>query len=274
MTTPSAPAAVAPVRPAGTRPLAWVVLGASVLQVAAPAVSIGVSGDTPGAGSAPDLLVSPAGWAFGIWGVIYLLAIAQAVGALVAGPGGLPRRLQLDQVLLYASGALWIAMSALGSSLATAAALALMLAAAVDGVLVVARSGLVPRWLARLSRAAVGLYAGWVTAAFFLNLGTALVEVGAFDVGGLGWQLVLLAGAAVVLAALAYATRVVAYVVAGIWALGGITATGLGNDDPGVWGLAVAAAAVIGAALVAGIAAGRAGRSGSPVRPGRAARPS
>lgn len=242
---------------AGTRPLAWAVLGAAVLQVVAPAITIGGSGEPPGAGSAPDLLITPVGWAFAIWGVIYLGALVQAAAVLVRGHTAVPRRLQVDQVVLYVGGALWIGASTLESSLATAAALLLMLVAAVDGVLTAGRQVPPTGWLLRLTRFAVGLYAGWVTAAFFLNLGTALVELDAFDVERLGWQVALLAVAGVALLALTLVTRVPAYAAAGVWALAGIAVTGADNGDTAVLALAVGAALTLALALVVAVRAVR-----------------
>ena len=75
-TTPSA------ARTPGTRALAWAVLAAAVLEVVAPAITLNGPGSSPDAGSGPELLITPAGWAFSIWGVIYALAVAQAVGVL------------------------------------------------------------------------------------------------------------------------------------------------------------------------------------------------
>ncbi|MEH3068736.1 MAG: hypothetical protein PGN15_12075, partial [Aeromicrobium erythreum] len=70
----------------------------------------------------------------------------------------------------------------------------LMLVAAVDAVLTTARSSFEPGWFAVLTRAAVGLFAGWVTAAFYLNLSTALVDLEVVSAQSVGWQLGVLAG--------------------------------------------------------------------------------
>ncbi|MGA8211795.1 MAG: hypothetical protein WB441_06265 [Nocardioidaceae bacterium] len=230
----------------GSRPLAWGVLVAAVLEVVAPAVTIYGPGTSPGAGAGPELLITPVGWAFSIWGVIYSLAIAQAVAVLVVGGGAVSRRLQIDQVVLYLGGALWIVLAGLDSSLATAAALLVMFVAGVDGVLTVARKAGTPPWVALLTRAAVGLYAGWVTAAFFLNVSTALVDVGAVEADSLPWQLVVLAVAALVLLTLTVAARgILTYAAAGVWALIGIAVTGVSDDTTEVTVLAVASAVVL-----------------------------
>lgn len=237
---------------AGARTLAWAVLGAALLQVLAPVVTIAGPGSSPGQGSGPDLLITPVGWAFSIWGVIYALAIAQAIAVLRAGAAGTPRRLQLDQVALYLGGTLWIALAGLDSSLATALALAVMLAAAADGVLTATRHALAPTWLATLTRASIGLYAGWVTAAFFLNVSTALVDADLVEVDVLAWQVVVLVAAATTLLVLVVATRgSLAFTAAGTWAMVGIAVTGAGDGTTTVVLVCVVAAvALIATSLV------------------------
>lgn len=231
----------------GRRPLAWAVLAAAVLQVVAPVVTISGPGRSPGAGSGPELLITPVGWAFSIWSVIYLLAIAQAIAVLVRGAGSVSRRLQVDQVVLYAGAAAWIVLAGLDSSAATAAALVVMLVAGVDAVLEVTRLVLEPRWLAVLTVSAVGLYAGWVTAACFLNISTALVDAGAVEADRVGWQLVVLGLAVLALLAVLVLSRGnLAYGAAGAWAMVGIAVTGRddGTDE-------VLLAALAGLALIA-----------------------
>lgn len=214
-----------------SRVLPVAVLVAAVLQTVTPVVTIAGPGSSPGEGSGPELLITPVGWAFSIWGVIYTLAIVQAVAALVAGSPGSPRR-QSAQLALYLGGAVWILLAGIDSSLATAAALTVMFGAAVVAVLTVAREEMDPPWLRRLTRAAVGLYAGWVTAAFFLNVSTALVDSGVVDAGDLAWQVVVLAVAVVTLLVLAVAARgPAAYAVAGVWAMIGIAVTARDNGD-------------------------------------------
>jgi hypothetical protein len=73
----------------GQRWLAWAVLVASVIEVIAPVVTANGPGSSPGDGSGSDLLITPVGWAFSIWGVIYTLAIVQAVAVLVVATRGI-----------------------------------------------------------------------------------------------------------------------------------------------------------------------------------------
>lgn len=251
---------------AGTRPLAWAVLVTAVLQALAPAVTIAGPGSSPGGGSGPDLLLTPAGWAFSIWGLIYALAIAQAGLVLVRGAGTVPRLLQVAQVALHLGAAVWILLAGLDSSVATAGALLAMFAAAVTAVLTTTRHRFPDRLLELLTRAAVGLYAGWVTAAVFLNVSTALVDAGPAAADSPGWQLVVLVLASATLLGLTLATGLVPYAVAGAWAMVGIAATGTEDGSPAVVALAlVAVALLLAAALVVG-------RRAAPVSPGDAER--
>lgn len=230
----------------GQRGLAVVVLLAAIAEVVAPVVTINGPGSSPGAGSGPELLITPVGWAFSIWGVIYTLAIAHAVAVLVGGAHSVPRRLQVDLTVLYLGGAVWIVVAGLDSSLATAGALLVMFVAAIDAVLTTARSTFEPGWFSVLTRAAVGLYAGWVTAAFFLNLSTAMVDAGLVEADEVPWQLVVLAVAAVVLVAVLVRTGgIVAYAAAGTWAMVGIAVTGNADGTTGVLVAALIAAVVI-----------------------------
>jgi hypothetical protein len=236
---------------ASGRTLSWAVLAGAVIEVVAPVVTINGPGSSPASGSGPELLITPVGWAFSIWGVIYTLAIVQAVAALVTR-AAVPSRLQVDLVVLYLGGALWIALAGLDSSAATAAALLLMLVAAVDAVLAVRRAPLVPGWFAVLTQASVGLYAGWVTAAFFLNVSTASVDAGLVDADDVGWQLVVVVVAVATLLALVALTRGnAAYALAGTWAMGGIAVTGSSDGTDEVLLAAVVSAVILIASLAA-----------------------
>ncbi len=230
----------------GTRALAWAVLVAAILEVVAPVITATGPGSSPGEGSGPELLITPVGWAFSIWGVIYTLAIVHAVATLVRGPAGVPRRLQIDLVVLYLGGAVWIVLAGLDSSLATAAMLLVMLVAAVDGVLTAARTPVQHDWFGVLTRVTVGLYAGWVTAAAFLNVSTALVDAGAVKADSSGWQLAVVVAAVAFLLVVLVATRGNrAYAAAGTWAMVGIAVTGSANDDTSVVMLAVVAGVLL-----------------------------
>lgn len=238
-------------RPAPTAVLSWAVLAAAVLQAVAPAVTILGPGASPGAGSGADLLITPVGWAFSIWGPIYALAICQAVLTLRGGDGG-SRRLQVSQLVLYLGATVWIVMAGVDSSTLTALALAVMFAAAVRAALDVARRPDPPDRTSLLTRTSVGLYAGWVTAAFFLNVATATVALDLAAADSLVWQVVILVAATTSLTLVLVRTRgLLAYAVAGVWALVGIAVTGASDGTA-----TVVTTAVVGVVVLVGTTLG------------------
>lgn len=160
--------------------------------------------------------------------------------------------------MLYVGGAVWIAVAGVDSVLATAAVLVVMAVAATLAVLTVATLRGGPDWLRLLSRAAVGLYAGWVTAAVFRNVSTALAEVGPLSVRDTGWQVVALALAALALLAVTVLTgAVVTYPLAGAWAMLGISVTAAGDGTTAVLVTAVVSGLLLLATLVAVRTGGR-----------------
>lgn len=178
------------------RRLYWVLLGAALLQTIAPAVQSVLDVSQPADGS-DDLLITPAGWTFSIWGLIYLLAIVHAVVAIVRNDGVGDRRFVIDLIALYVGAAVWIAASATGSSALTMVVLVVMAWFAIDAARRASSAGpSEPGWTRTLARATSGIYAGWVSAAMFLNVGTAAIDLGIGDADSHLWQVVLLAVAA------------------------------------------------------------------------------
>lgn len=214
------------------RRLGVALLAAAVLQVVAPTVQRLLDVSQPAEGS-EDLLITPAGWAFSIWGLIYLLALAHAVVALVRGDGTGSRRFVLDLGALYLGATAWIALSSASWSWATFLVLAVMTWFAVDAARIAARTA--EGWEGVLARATSGIYAGWVSAAVFLNLGTAAIELDLADPADHAWQVVLLAVAAgFALVVNVSMTRSPGYAAAVAWALVGVIAAVAGESTAAV----------------------------------------
>ena len=113
-----------------------------------------------------------------------------------------------------------------------------------------------------LTQASVGLYAGWVTAAFFLNVSTASVDADLVDAADVGWQLVVVVVAVATSVALIVMTRGnIAFAVSGTWAMIGIAVTGRSDGTDEVLVGAVVAAAVLVATVTAVRLSGRRGRA-------------
>lgn len=200
-------------RSKGMRTLpAVMALLAAIAFVLSPVVSPGFNGFSPDQFPVPqvDPPIQPVGWAFSIWGVIYLwLVVSTVFGVLKRGddPGWAAARPPLIASLVL--GAAWIPLAQISPLWATVL-IWLMLATAV--IALVRTPDFDPLWF----RAPVGLYAGWLTAASCVATAILLTGYGATPV--------LPIHAAFVLLALAIATMVMRRVVAPTYALGVIWA--------------------------------------------------
>lgn len=170
----------------------------------------------------PTLLVA-AGYAFSIWGLIFLLDIvfgawqatrARAGDALLARirvPAAAGFALTALWMPVFSQQSFWLALLVIWAALAflLACALALSREPALDGA---------QRWLAW---APLSLHAGWLSLAAFLNTAQVVVAYGWLPVDRmLGWSLALLGVAAAMLLVLNQRMRGnVPYTAAALWAL-------------------------------------------------------
>lgn len=174
----------------------------------------------------PDPPVQPAGWAFSIWGLIFLWLIGSAAfGVLRRAGDDAWDAVRLPLLGSVALGVAWLPIAQRSAVWATVAIFA-MAALAVAAML---RAPARDRWLLR---APVSLYAGWLTAASFVSLGSTLA----------GWGLLSPVPAAFVCLTLALVSAAAIqadkpeaplYAVAVAWALLGIAIKNAG-EFPGV----------------------------------------
>jgi hypothetical protein len=231
-----------------TRRMKAVFLAAAALAFAAVPLAVPFDGFAPRAFPIPqeDPPVQPAGYAFGIWGPIYLWLIVHAGYGLVAradSPAWDGPRWPLTASLIL--GAAWLPVAQISPLWATVMIWA-MLATALLALL--RAPGRVDPWLLR---APVALYAGWLTAASWVSIGLLGAGYGVGP-GQTGWAWIGLAGAlATALAVLRARADAVLYAAAVVWALVAVAAANVGRD------LALAVAALAGAAVVAAPALAR-----------------
>lgn len=202
-------------------------LAAAIQQILAPLV-IGTPGTSPLSDVATRTPMQPATWAFAIWGPIYLgaliLAVWQAFGAGRHEPT--MARVRLPLTGLYIGSTVWLAAAASPAKWLTPPILFAMLVLALVAMLRLARP------TAPLSRATkliagwpTALYAGWVSAAAFVNSAIVGPEygLGTAGLGTEGLAVALTAAAAALAIAVTIASRgALAYVLAVVWALTGI----------------------------------------------------
>jgi hypothetical protein len=210
-----------------------------------------------------DTPLLAAGWAFSIWGLIYLGFVVYAAYALLPAQRGrgIHRRVGWWLAASAALNPLWIL--AFSHRWVVTAELVLI---GLVAVLAVAYSRLAREaadgWVERVAfRLPVALYLGWSSAALVLGLMAAGVAVGLPADGALPQTaaiLLLVMLTAAVLSVIGSTAGFAGFAVAVVWALAGIAA----NDRP----VAVTAVAVVAAVLVAVQAGRRVRRSVQPAR--------
>lgn len=228
-----------------TRALAILTFVAAVAFGLSPFLSAGFNGFAAEQFPVPqvDPPVQPAGYAFSIWGLLYLWLIASAGFGLLARADDPDWRAGRAPLLLsLAVGSGWIAV-AQASVLAATAMIWVMLAAALLALL---RAGTQDRWL---QREPLGAYAGWLTAAASVSIGLVLAGYGLASATVAAFVAL---GFALVIAAAMQRARPdsLAYPAAVIWALVGVIVANLDPLNAGVIGLAGAGIVWLGAMML------------------------
>ena len=201
-----------------TRLLAWLTLFFTLTFVASPAFTSPFSGFTREQLPIPqiDPPVQPAGYAFSIWGLIYgWLLVSAAYGLLKRRTDATWDRARMPLIVSLASGTPWLAIANRSPIWATV----LIFVMAASAIVALARTPDSDRgWL----RTPVAIYAGWLTAASFVSLGSTAAGYGLLT-DGLGWAFICIALALVVTMTVQKTmTRSPAYAGTVIWALAGI----------------------------------------------------
>lgn len=161
-----------------------------------------------------DPPIVPAGYAFSIWGVIYLWLLASAgFGLVKRDTDAAWDRVRWPLFGSLAIGAAWIPVALVQPVASTIMIFAMLLGALWALVLSPARDAV---WL----RLPLGLYAGWLTAASFVALGTVAMGYG---VASPLWTTFVALGAALALAVwMMLQIRVASYAFAVAWAAVGV----------------------------------------------------
>lgn len=220
---------------------ALLTLLAALAFAISPLLSSGFNGFAPDQFPIPqvDPPVQPAGYAFSIWGLIYLWLIAGAIFGIwdrATDPDWEPMRPALIVSLVI--GASWIPVAQLSPIWATVLIWAMLATA----VLALMRAGQADHWWLR---APIALYAGWLTAASCVSIGLVLAGHGFLDMQVAAWLGITLA-LAVGLGVQALRPDTPAYPAAVIWALVGVVVSNLDGPNWPVLLLAVVGIALLG----------------------------
>lgn len=223
--------------------LAWLTLLFTVTFVTSPLLTSPFSGFRADQLPIPqvDPPIQPAGYAFSIWGLIYGWLLASALyGVWKRRDDATWDAVRLPLAISLALGTPWLAVANASALWATV----LIFLMAVTAIAAVLRTPRQDRWWLQ---APIGLYAGWLTAASFVSLGSTAAGYGVVF-GEIGWAYAGIIGALVVtLAVLSRRPNTPGYAISVIWALIGIIVTNQFAE------IGVSLLAAIGAMLVAGV---------------------
>ena len=226
---------------------------AAVAQVVGSPLGTALAGRSVGEISdRTESLITPAGYAFTIWAVIFAGSLAWAVYQALPSQRGraLHRRTGWPLALAFAGNALWeVLFPLIGVSQPLVPAVLLFAIVAATALAWTRVQDLRSEGLDRLLPTAVaGLLLGWVTVAAAVNVASAGVALGASATGGQArvWAVFALVAVAVLVSALVLAAKAAAgpYALAVVWGLVAIAVDG-GPTVVTVSALAAAAAVAV-----------------------------
>jgi len=211
--------------------------------------SVLVSFDADGPGD----VITPPGPFFAIWGLIIALCLAVAAWAWWRPNPMLVARIGWALIVAQLGFTVWLFVAAAGSGIGTVAVFEVILASLM--VAMARLRGVPPGPGVRLAGAAIGLYAGWSSAAIWLNIVTTLPTRFAESTSV---QCAGLMGAAVTAAAVLRLLRPsAAYPAAVAWGLIGIGVSAFGHRAWPQLAVAIVALLVVAALAVAARTADR-----------------
>lgn len=224
--------------------LSWLTLILTATFVVSPAFTDPFMGFTADQLPNPQINppVQPAGYAFAIWGLIYGWLVVSAVfGVWKRADSPNWDHVRAPLIVSLAVGTPWLAIANVSAIWATVT-IFIMAGAA---ILALIRAPKMDRWWLQ---APVGIYAGWLTAASFVSLGSTAAGYG-IVLGSLGWAyLAIVLALGVALAVMARKPAAPEYALTVIWALVGIIVANLSGA------LSVVILALAGIFMVAGAA--------------------
>lgn len=197
--------------------------------------------------------ITPANYAFAIWGLIYLGLIAYGIYQLLPTQRGNPTIQRVDSLLIIACIAqiAWVYLFTLRLFwLSVVAMLGILLS--LIGAYLQLRVGKerVSRGQKWLVHTPFSIYLGWISVATIVNIASALY-ISSWDGWGIsaaGWTAIMLIVGAIIGAIVAIQRADIAFTLVFIWAYVAIAIRQL--DDPAIWITAVVAAIILAVLLV------------------------
>ncbi|MDG5481275.1 hypothetical protein [Mycolicibacterium gadium] len=233
----------------------WIAALLALTQLAAPVIANAVAPDFLKSGATNQALITPAGYAFSLWGLITVLSAATALAVLRYGLGSWwETSVLVDASLAFIGFSVWLLVAAQDWLWVSVAVFAVMVSALIHimRLLVRRRHDLTcPSWVALLATVTFGLYLGWSSIAVFANVAAALIQSGV-SASTAWWQFVVLAVAGVCALILTTMLRGTPGYAAGVvWALVAIAIGAAGRGSTFLSVTAVVATVLVVIAAVA-----------------------
>ncbi|MEB3290151.1 MAG: tryptophan-rich sensory protein [Leptolyngbya sp.] len=195
------------------------------------------------------VLITPANYAFIIWGVIYLGLIAYAVYQFHPERRTDPQIQRVNQWLILACVAqvVWIFLFTLQFFAASILAMLVILGALIQIYLTLdigrARSSRQRRWMANIP---FSLYLGWIAVATLVNIAATLyaAQWGGWGLSPVAWTVGMIGVATVLGSIVLWKRRDITFALVVIWALGAIAQRH--SDQPILWIVALGGMALLG----------------------------
>jgi len=186
--------------------------------------------------------IQPEGYAFAIWGLIYAWLVVSAIFGLIkrgddAGWDNARKPLIISLVV----GTPWLAVANVSALWATI----MIFVMAAGAILALIRAPQQDYWWFKVP---VGIYAGWLTAASFVSLGSTAAGYG-IATDAMGWAYIGIIGALAVAGPILLRTSAPSYGLTVVWALVGIIVA----NGTAIW--TVSALAAIGIVILLGLIA-------------------
>ena len=198
--------------------------------------------------------ITPANYAFAIWGLIYLGLIAYGIYQLRPTQRGNPTIRRVDYLLIIAciAQSAWVYLFTLRLFWLSVVAMLGILLSLIGAYLQLAigtRGSREQKWMVNLP---FSVYLGWISVATIVNVASALYISGwnGWGISAQGWTAIMLLVGMIIAAMVAIQRADIAFTLVFIWAYVAIAIRQL--DDPLIWITAVAAAIVLAVLLMLG----------------------
>jgi hypothetical protein len=199
--------------------------------------------------------ITPANYAFAIWGLIYLGLIAYGLYQLHPTQRGHPTIRRVDALLIVACVAqmVWVYLFTLSLFWPSVVAMLGILLPLIGAYLQLQvgreRVARERKWLTHVP---FSVYLGWISVATIVNIASALYISGwnGWGISGAGWTVIMLIVSAAIAAIIAVQRADIAFTLVFIWAYVAIAVRQL--DDPAIWITALVAAIVLAGLLLFG----------------------